>query len=186
MPGALKFGGVLPRLLAYWLDSILITIVMGVLGAVLGVITGNSVDTVVISTVLSVGISALYFVGFWTADSRATLGMRLFHLQIGQAADGRTLGLGQAVTRWAALGYPFALLSVIPALAIPVSGLLVIWEVVLLVTTAMSPTRQGLSFSLVLRINGVNLCFSTLIILLLYLILCSLSSTIFLIANCPE
>jgi uncharacterized RDD family membrane protein YckC len=144
-PGGLKFGGVLPRLLAYLLDSFIVSIIVAMIGGTLGVIAGSAgFDSLVISTVLSVGVYALYFIGFWTSDGRATLGMRLFNLQVGQAADGRTLTVGQAVIRWAALGYPFSLLSIMPVLAIPVSGLLLIWEIVLLVSTAVSPTRQGL------------------------------------------
>ncbi len=143
-PGTLKFGGVLPRLLAYLLDSTLVSIVVWVIGAVLGAIGGSGVDSLVITTVLSTGVFALYFIGFWTSGGRATPGMRLFHLQIGQAADGRTLTMTQAVVRWVAMGYPFTLIGVVPELAIIVSGLLMIWEVVLLVSTALSDTRQGL------------------------------------------
>jgi uncharacterized RDD family membrane protein YckC len=148
VPGGLKFGGVLPRLLAYWLDSIIVTIIValivGALGAVSPIIGPGGFDSFVVTTVMTVGVYALYFIGFWTSGGRATPGMRLFHLQVGQAADGRTLSTGQAVIRWVALGYPFTLLGLAWWLAVPVSGLLLVWEIVLLVSTAMSPTRQGL------------------------------------------
>lgn len=144
-PGSLKFGGVLPRVLAYWLDSFLVSIIVALVGGVLGAIAGSGgFDSFVITTVLSVGTYALYFIGFWTGGGRATPGMRLFHLQVGQAADGRTLTVGQALVRWAALGYPFSLLGIVPWLALPASGLLLLWEVLLLASTAMSPTRQGI------------------------------------------
>jgi uncharacterized RDD family membrane protein YckC len=144
-PGTLKFGGVLPRVLAYWLDSFLVGIIVALVGGLLGAIAGSAgFDSLVITTVLSVGTYALYFIGFWTGGSRATPGMRLFHLQVGQAVDGRTLTVGQAVIRWVALGYPFTLLSVVPWFALPVSGLLLLWELALLVSTAISPTRQGI------------------------------------------
>jgi uncharacterized RDD family membrane protein YckC len=144
-PGSLKFGGVLPRLLAYWLDSFIVSIVVALIGGLLGAMAGSAgFDSFVITTVLSVGTYALYFIGFWTSGGRATPGMRLFHLQVGQAADGRDLTMGQAVVRWAALGYPVTLLTVVPWLVLPVSSLLFLWEVVLLASTALSPTRQGL------------------------------------------
>ncbi len=144
-PGALKFGGVLPRLLAYFLDGFIVSILVALVGGLLGAIAGSAgFDSFVVTTVLSVGAYALYFIGFWTSGARATPGMRLFHLQIGQAADGRRLTVGQAGIRWVAMGYPFALLGIVPALAVLSSLPLAIWSLVLLVSTAMSPTRQGI------------------------------------------
>ncbi|OGO57736.1 MAG: hypothetical protein A2V85_18445 [Chloroflexi bacterium RBG_16_72_14] len=89
-----------------------------------------------------IGIEFLYFVGLWTSSSRATLGMRLMKLQIGNAFDGRTLTMTQAVTRWLALGLPFQATGFVPQLA-AIAGLAGLWTLVLLISTAVSPTRQG-------------------------------------------
>ena len=147
-PAGLKFGGVLPRLLAYWLDGFLTTIIAVVLGMVIGVAigaTGGSAgEAGIIGGVLAFGIQLLYFVGFWTGGSRATPGMRLFNLQLGRAADGVPLTVGQAVLRWVALGAPLGALSLLPGLA-GIGGLLaVVWSLVLLLTTLGSDSRQGL------------------------------------------
>jgi len=42
------------------------------------------------------------------------------------------------------IGLPFQALSLVPAVSSPVGGLLSLWYLVLLITTATSPTRHGL------------------------------------------
>jgi uncharacterized RDD family membrane protein YckC len=141
VPG-LRFAGTLHRLLAYFVDSILIGIGATILAGIAGSAAGGSSITGVITAIVYLGAEFLYFVGFWTGSSRATLGMRLMKLQIGNAFDGRTLTMNQAVIRWVALGLPFQAASFIPQLAI-VAGLAGLWTLVLLISTAVSPTRQG-------------------------------------------
>jgi uncharacterized RDD family membrane protein YckC len=68
-------------------------------------------------------------------------------MQVGNAADGATLTMEQAVKRWLALGGIFALaqlLQPLAALGILVGLAGIVWAIVLLVTTAQSPTKQGL------------------------------------------
>ena len=96
-----------------------------------------------ISAVVYIGLEFLYFVGLWTSGDRATLGMRVMKLQIGNAFDGRTLTMSQAVTRWFALGLPFQAAGFVPQLA-AIAGLAGLWTLVLLISTAVSPTRQGI------------------------------------------
>ena len=97
-----------------------------------------------IGAVLTVAVSALYFVGSWTGGRRATLGQRLLSIQVGNAFDGRSLTMEQAVRRWLGLGEVVSLLGVVPGLAGAGSLLLFVWWIVLFVTTATSPTKQGL------------------------------------------
>jgi hypothetical protein len=72
------------------------------------------------------------------------LGQRLFRIQVGNAFDGRPLTLSQAVRRWLGIGDWLNLLGVTVTVGLLSSGLLLIWTIVLLITTATSPTKQGL------------------------------------------
>jgi uncharacterized RDD family membrane protein YckC len=96
-----------------------------------------------VGSVLTVAVSAVYFIGSWTGGRRATPGQRLLTIQVGNAFDGRALTLDQAIRRWLGLGEPLVLFAAVPGL-VGLSGLWFIWAIVLLVTTATSPTKQGL------------------------------------------
>jgi uncharacterized RDD family membrane protein YckC len=94
-------------------------------------------------SVVSTVLQAAYFIFLWSSGGRATLGMRLLKLQVGNAADGATLSIAQAFKRWLAMGYWLTLLGGVPLVG-SVSGLVqFVWWIVLLVTTNSSPTRQG-------------------------------------------
>jgi uncharacterized RDD family membrane protein YckC len=113
-------------------------LVGGLLGGAVGIAAGeDSSAASLIMAVIYFGVEFLYFVGLWTSGGRATLGMRLMKLQIGNAFDGRTLTMSQAVRRWLAL-------SLLPGAASALGGLASLWALVLLISTAISPTRQGL------------------------------------------
>ena len=101
-------------------------------------------DSLLPRAILGIGLDALYFIAFWTSDGRATLGMRLLKLQVGNAFDGRKLELSQAVRRWIALGSWLSAFGYTTVAAGYAGTLLLIWSVVLLATTITSPTKQGL------------------------------------------
>ncbi len=143
-PAGIRYAGVLPRVLAYWLDGFLVAIAAGLLAGILGAVVGGRTAAALLSTGLSLGATLLYFLFFWTGDGRATVGMRLFHLQVGAAADGRTLTMSQAAIRWVALGYPLQALLLLPPPASSLGLLGAIWSLVLLVSTVASPVRRGL------------------------------------------
>jgi uncharacterized RDD family membrane protein YckC len=136
------------RFVAYVIDS-LITGIVGYLIAIAIIAALGSERTDLIVQGLTVGImfcaiSFAYFVWGWTSGARATPGMRLLRLQVGNASDGRTLTLDQAVRRWIALGDLLAIASAIPALSdLSVLASLGLY-IVLLLTTVASPTKQGL------------------------------------------
>jgi uncharacterized RDD family membrane protein YckC len=146
VPGApgLRFAGTLGRFVAYWIDLIIVGIGAGVIAGVIGSAVGGRNSIPLVSAVLVLGIGFLYFYGLWTSGARATLGMRLMKLQVGNAFDGRTLTTEQAVKRWVALGLPLQALEFIAPIAGAAGGILFLWWLVLLITTATSPTRQGL------------------------------------------
>lgn len=143
--GGLKFGGVLPRLLAWWLDGLLLGIALVVVAAVMGAIMGSVQGATLVSTVVYVGLTFLYFVGMWTGGGQATLGMRLFNLRVGNATDGRELTMSQATVRWFAMGMWVSAAALLPP---PLGTLLSmagsLWYLVLLISTVASPIRQGI------------------------------------------
>ena len=128
VPGApgLVFAETAPRFVAFFIDTILLAIIGSVIAAVLGygttVVTRTPNGT---STFVSVSgaafaiplaiLSLVYFVFFWTGGRRATIGQRIFNIQVGNAFDGRGLTIDQAVRRWLGLGMAIGLLALIPS-----------------------------------------------------------------------
>ena len=81
----------------------------------------------------------------WTGSDQATLGMRLFNLRVGNAADGRPLTMAQAAVRWLALGLWINGASILPSPLPGIIGLFgLLWYLALLISTVTSPTRQGI------------------------------------------
>jgi uncharacterized RDD family membrane protein YckC len=154
-PG-LTFADTISRVIAFFVDSFLVAIVAGIIGAVLGLgetVTSESVDgfayqyrvTGPAFSVLAVVLSLAYFVFFWTGGRRATIGQRIFGIQVGNAFDGRPLSFEQALKRWLALGFVLSLLDlVLPPGTSWLALLGFVWSLVLLVSTVASPTKQGL------------------------------------------
>jgi uncharacterized RDD family membrane protein YckC len=162
----LRYADVLPRFVAWFIDVLLLGIIGSVISVFTSSISGGSVDlgtlmgnaanplegdalgrfllisflAALLATLIDLG----YFVLLWTSGGRATLGMRLLKLQVGNAVDGRTLTGALAFWRWLAMGSwvgMFAVASLVGGLA---SLALLAWQLVLLISTASSPTRQGL------------------------------------------
>jgi uncharacterized RDD family membrane protein YckC len=155
------------RAIAYIIDAIILfvinIIVSLVIGAILGPATrvsfnsnatdlGNLVTadvnyaTVLVTALVSTAINGVYFIWTWT-QMRGSLGQKLLSMQVGNEGDGKTLTTNQAVTRWIFLGAPFGIagaLNPIPALGIIIAIAALAWFIALLVTTAQSPTKQGL------------------------------------------
>ncbi|HET7677801.1 MAG TPA: RDD family protein [Candidatus Limnocylindrales bacterium] len=162
-PAGFYYADVPNRAIAYIIDAIILFVINIVVGIVLAAIIGptvslnanatdpNNLVTVnygatLIGAIVSTAISGAYFVYTWTS-MRASPGQKILGMQVGNESDGATLTMNQAVTRWILLGAPFGLASALNPL--PVIGLLIglaglVWFIALLVTTAQSPTKQGL------------------------------------------
>lgn len=158
VPGApgLEYAGALPRFAAFVLDLILVGFVAGIVALPFAPTltqTGQanplswSTDYAVrtgVGSLIGVLAEAAYFTLLWMSSGRATLGMRLFSLQIGRADNGQRLDARASFIRWLALGSWLGVLGFSPALA-GLGGLAQLgWSVVLLVSTIASPTRQGI------------------------------------------
>lgn len=158
VPGApgLVFAGTGARFVAYIIDSLLLAIVASIVAGAFGYGTGTvvergagefSFDYTASSAVFSIPyvlLSLVYAVYFWTGGRRATPGQRIFNFQVANAFDGRDLTVSQAVRRWFFLGSALGLLALTPQLEAASSSIGLLWGIVLLVTTATSPTKQGL------------------------------------------
>lgn len=145
------------RAIAYIIDSIIVFVgilVIGIVLAAIGLATTTigpsaAVETNYVATIIlgliGIVISGAYFVYTWTS-MRATVGMKLLGMQIGNAGDGRTLTTNQAFRRFAALSAPSVLAQVfqpVPLIGLVLSIVALGWVIYLLYTTAKSPTKQG-------------------------------------------
>ena len=151
VPGApgLIYAGVLQRTTAWLIDGFLIAVLsLLILGLLIALIVGTPEpgDTT-LSTVTWVGIAviaAVYFIVFWTGGKRATPGMRALSLQIGSVETGATLTPDQAAIRVAALGIVMWPLVAVPVIGVVGAFALIVWPVVLLVSTALNDRRRGI------------------------------------------
>jgi uncharacterized RDD family membrane protein YckC len=162
-PAGLYYADVPNRAIAYIIDAIILGIINVIVGSLLGAI-GLNAFTVdlnatsiggllvynpivgLIQAVIFAAISGAYFIYTWTT-MRGSPGQKVLGMQVGNAADGKTLTTEQAIKRWLALGAPFGIaqaLNPLPGLGILIGLAAFIWFIALLVTTAQSPTKQGL------------------------------------------
>ena len=118
-----------------------------------GQITGMTATTIpvtldyILATLIGLGVQFLYFVGFWTSRWQATPGMIGLKMRAVDANTGSTLSVLQATKRWIALGWPLALLSLVPALQ-AVQGLLQLGlTVFLFFTTVTNGSRVSMTNS---------------------------------------
>lgn len=159
VPGApgLVYAGALPRFAAFVVDMVIISIVVSIVAlpftpAAAQVTqtngfwssTSNYAVRSGVGSLIGVILEALYFVLLWMSSGRATLGMRLFSLQVGRMDDGQRLTARAALVRWLAFGSWFGLLGFAPALSGAGGLLQLVWSIVLLVSTIASPTHQGI------------------------------------------
>jgi uncharacterized RDD family membrane protein YckC len=156
--GGLVYADVPNRAIAYIVDGIILFVINLVVGIVLGGIMGPTVSidfnsgqvttnwgSAVVSAIVSTIITGIYFIYTWTS-MRGSPGQRMLGMQVGNAADGATITMEQAIRRWIFLGAPFGLASAFAGagglgLIIGLAGFA--YFIYLLVTTAQSPTKQG-------------------------------------------
>jgi len=147
-PAGLVYADVPNRIIAYIIDVIILAVVNFIVGLVLGGTFGVAGLGLgwVIWIVVGLAINAAYFIYTWTA-MRGTVGMKVLGMQIGNAGDGKTLTMDQAIRRWLYVGGWIALASLVTSV-LGVLGLLLVlvafgYLIYLLYTTAQSPTKQG-------------------------------------------
>ena len=147
------FAATVTRVAALLIDGILLGIIAGIIYAIVGVfVPGPSFDdptrfsaaspAIIVGSAGGLIISYLYFFLSWRSAGKATPGQRVFHMQVGNAFDGATLDTRQITIRWLTL-FGLGILGLVPLLAGLGGFLAFIWDIVLLVTTASSATKQG-------------------------------------------
>jgi uncharacterized RDD family membrane protein YckC len=140
----LVIAGVFSRIVAYCVDLLLLSslnlIAFGILGSIDQPRDGPSL---ILSAVL-VGVDLLYFVGLWTSGLHGTLGMRMVRLRVLSAGTAKPISINDAVLRWIALTGAISILTLVPGIGPYVGLISLVWVLVLLVTTATNPLRQGI------------------------------------------
>lgn len=157
-PAGLVYADLPNRIIAYIIDMIALTIVSILINSVILSNIGLNVVTfdltngfqynyvaALVQAAVSAALSAGYFIYTWTA-MRGTIGMKVLGMQIGNAKDGSTLSMDQAIRRWFAVGGWITVaqaLNPIPLLGILIGVAALGYVIYLLYTTAASPTKQG-------------------------------------------
>lgn len=153
-PAGFYYADVPNRAIAYIIDLIIIAVINVIVTVVVGGLLGGIVNAnlsvnyfaLTVVGIVGLAVNAGYFVYTWIT-MRGTVGMKMLGMQIGNEVDGATLTVNQAFLRWLLLGGIFSLTQLFNPL--PVFGILLgliafLWIIALLVTTAQSPTKQGL------------------------------------------
>jgi hypothetical protein len=165
-PAGLAFADMPDRIIAFVLDVIVLSgigllLALTIGGAFGGLVSGaqtagGSLDDPAgrlnIGAFLVVGVAALaisfaYFAWSWVV-LRATPGMMMLGLQVGDQADGRSISWDQALLRWLILGIAATLVTfavTVPSvIGLVVASVALVWLLLLLATAARSSTNQGL------------------------------------------
>jgi uncharacterized RDD family membrane protein YckC len=145
-PAGYVYGDVPNRTIAYIIDVILLAVINLVVFTILVGIMGASDATSILITIVGLVISIGYWVWSWSSR-RMSVGMQLLGLQIGSEVDGSTITQNQALIRWAIIGLPSVFASAASyfssGLGVLLSLVALVWLIVLLVSIAQSPTKQG-------------------------------------------
>lgn len=192
-PG-LTYAGLVSRVVGYMIDGFIVTFVSAMIAGAAGVLPtdGTASTASLAGDVAYVGIGlavgAAYYIVSWSGGRRATIGQRILAIQIGNAVDGRALTTAQAIRRWLGYGTWVALFGLIPALTGVAIIASLVWTLAVFVTTATSPTKQGLhdrfAGSMAVRPtaagNGVAMACLAIVVVLVLLSLVSIVALVFL------
>ncbi len=157
-PAGTTYGDIPSRIIAFVIDYVILSVVFFIVGtlsnSIFGINTGlgftfPTTTSLLIAAILDLVIAAAYFIYTWTnPQMRASVGMRVAGLQVGNETDGGPISVNQAGVRYAVLFGPYVAASLLAAFALQLSLLMtllgIVWFIVLLATAAQSPTLQGL------------------------------------------
>ena len=136
---------VFPRVVAYFIDGLLLGAVGLIVAVPLGLYdVGRDATTAFIVGVVLVLVDLLYFIGLWTSGLQATIGMRLLRLRVLDAGSAGTMRLNDALLRWIGLAGAIGILGLVPGLEGYIGLIGAIWLLVLLVSTGTDRLHQGL------------------------------------------
>lgn len=144
-PKGFVYADVPNRAIAYIIDAIILFLVTVVIFVIIAGILGLGFVVSLVYLVISLAISGGYFIYTWTR-MRATVGMKVLGMQIGDAGSGATLTQDQAIKRWLVLAGPAAIAQALSSISVigPLLSLAAFgWFIYLVYTTYQSPTKQG-------------------------------------------
>ena len=141
------------RFIALIIDGIVLVVFLVVIGlvvAIVGIKAGPTSSNPgllgsLVYAAISLVVGGAYFVYSWTTQ-RATIGMKVLGMQVGNAFDGKTLTTNQAMRRYIALWGPSTLsgaLNSTSGIGSLISLIVLVYLLYLLYSTAKSPTKQG-------------------------------------------
>ncbi len=141
------------RFIALIIDAIVMLLILIVIGIALAAVglnagvtaTGTNIVSGIVYAAFSLLVTGGYFIYTWTS-MRASVGMRLLGMQVGNAFDGKTLTMEQAMKRFIVLWGPSTLsgaLNSVSGIGQLISLAVLVYLIYLLYTTAKSPTKQG-------------------------------------------
>ncbi len=154
-PAGFYYGDVPNRSIAFIIDYIIYFIAYFIIGAItisifgtnLGFVRFESLTSVLVQQILAIALAGAYFIYTWVY-MRGTIGMRVLGMQIGHEQDGRNIDLNAAAIRFAMMFGPGFIAGLLYSFSLSLGFLTslvsLIWFIALLVTTAQSPTKQGL------------------------------------------
>jgi hypothetical protein len=156
LPARLPGATVSRRVVAYALDSVIVYTIFGFVQTLLllsvfktAISPDTSLPIVDEKTSILLGlmggiVQIIYFVPSW-AILKATLGQRITHISVADATTGKPLGWMDAFLRWAIVQGPFALVTIVPQVAVGfVSFLGMLWLFFLLRATQNNADWRGL------------------------------------------
>jgi uncharacterized RDD family membrane protein YckC len=157
-PGGIALADGPSRYIALFIDFI----ILGIIGWIANTITtsifgdnflgifglqykSQSLLGAIVTVVIMLAITGLYFVYTWTKMNGQTIGMRVLKLSVRDAATGGPVTQSQAITRWVFLGLPWAINFLYGwAIGLIISLLVLVYYLYLIYTVATDPMRQGL------------------------------------------
>lgn len=158
-PAGIALADLPDRIIAWIIDAIILSIAGYIVATITTSILGDnflglfggfktaSLISVIVAVIVMLAASFGYFWYMWTQMGGATVGMKVMKVSVRDAASGGAISQNQAITRWLFLVAPIAFYWGLYGwifLTWIVWLLVLVWEIYLLVTTAQSPTRQGL------------------------------------------
>jgi uncharacterized RDD family membrane protein YckC len=158
-PGGIALADGPSRYIALFIDFLILGIVGAIVNEVTKGILGDtfagglfgiafktqSLVGAIVTVVLMLVLTGIYFVYTWTKMNGQTLGMRVLKLSVRDAATGGPVTQSQAITRWVFLGLPWAINFLYGwTLGLIISVVVLVYYLYLIYSIATDPMRQGL------------------------------------------
>lgn len=157
-PGGVALSGAPARMIALFIDFIILGIISYIVSALTTNILGDnylglfglgfktqSLIGAIVAVAIMLAVTGAYFVLLWTRMGGATGGMKVMKISVRDQATGGPISMNQAITRWVFLGAPWAINALYGwSIGWLLSFLIFFYYVYLVYSIATNPTRQGL------------------------------------------